>query len=94
MGGSSKLMKAIYEDGLIYYGFVFLISLINVVVIVLLPPDLVHLLTAFERIMHSILTSRAILHIRRVTWEPSVNSHHLHETDVSLEHTFPQTRSV
>ncbi|KAJ8088311.1 hypothetical protein PM082_022383 [Marasmius tenuissimus] len=76
-------MKAIYEDGVIYYGFVFLISLINVVVVTALPHDLIHLLTAFGRIMHSILTSRAILRLRRVAAQPNVRSR-LNETATSV----------
>ncbi|KAF9270510.1 hypothetical protein L218DRAFT_40022 [Marasmius fiardii PR-910] len=64
-GGRSELMKTIYRDGVIYYAYLFLISLINVIVILILPPDLVHLLNSFERVLHSVLTSRAILHIRQ-----------------------------
>ncbi|KAK1230025.1 hypothetical protein PQX77_006908 [Marasmius sp. AFHP31] len=94
MGGRSRFMRAIYGDGAIYYGFVFLVSLINVVVTIVLPADLVHLFTAFERVMHSILTSRAILHIRRVALQPGMDSHHLHETDVTLESMFPSYRSA
>uniref|UniRef100_A0A0W0FE00 DUF6533 domain-containing protein n=1 Tax=Moniliophthora roreri TaxID=221103 RepID=A0A0W0FE00_MONRR len=66
LGGSSELLNAVYRDGVIYYAFIFLVSVINVIVIVTLPPDLVHLLSSFERVLHSILTSRAILHIRNV----------------------------
>ncbi|KAF9255801.1 hypothetical protein L218DRAFT_304369 [Marasmius fiardii PR-910] len=41
-------------------------SLINVIFISTLPDDLIFLLTTFERVLHSALTSRAILHIRQV----------------------------
>ncbi|KAL0056750.1 hypothetical protein AAF712_016640 [Marasmius tenuissimus] len=65
-GGWSELMKAIYRDGALYFALVFLVSLINVIVILLLPEDLVHLLSAFTRTFHSILTSHTILLIRMV----------------------------
>ncbi|KAG7089084.1 hypothetical protein E1B28_010793 [Marasmius oreades] len=65
-GGRSELFTAVYRDGVIYYAFIFLVSLINVVVVLTLPADLVHLLSSFERVLHSLLTSRAILHIRQV----------------------------
>ncbi|KAF9260180.1 hypothetical protein L218DRAFT_962804 [Marasmius fiardii PR-910] len=75
-GGRSELVKTVYQDGVIYYVFLFLISTINVIVILTLPPDLVHLLSSFERVLHSILTSRAVLHIRQVALDHSPYGHH------------------
>ncbi|KAG7089119.1 hypothetical protein E1B28_010827 [Marasmius oreades] len=63
---SSELVNTVYQDGVIYYAFIFLTSVINVIVNVVLPPDLMFLLSSFERVIHSILASRAILHIRQV----------------------------
>ncbi|KAK1235389.1 hypothetical protein PQX77_001390, partial [Marasmius sp. AFHP31] len=71
-GGRSRLMKAIYEDGVIYYGLIFLISSVNVVVILALPIDLCQLLSGFKRVMHSTLASRAFLRIRRVASQSSI----------------------
>lgn len=65
-GGNSHFLNVVYRDGIIYYFCLFLVSTVNVVVINILPPDLVHLLSSFERILHSILTSRIVLHIREV----------------------------
>lgn len=75
-GGSSQLVRVVYRDGVIYYVYIFLVSLVNVIVINRLPPDLVHLLSSFERILHCILTSRIVLHIREIG---AVD--HIHGTD-------------
>ncbi|KAG7089116.1 hypothetical protein E1B28_010825 [Marasmius oreades] len=63
---SSELVKTVYQDGVMYYAFTFLTSVINVIVNIALPPDLMFLLSSFERVIHSLLASRAILHIREV----------------------------
>ncbi|KAG7091667.1 hypothetical protein E1B28_010687 [Marasmius oreades] len=65
-GGSSNLLKVVYRDGVIYYAFIFLVSLVNVIIILILTPDLVHIISPFERVLHSILASHAVLHIRKV----------------------------
>ncbi|KAF9257533.1 hypothetical protein L218DRAFT_1017507 [Marasmius fiardii PR-910] len=56
-GGNSHLLKVICRD---------VVSLINVIVILILPSDFIMLLSPFERILHSILASHAILHIRKI----------------------------
>lgn len=61
---SNSLSTVVYRDGLIYYVFLFGLSLINVVVILCLSYDYVNLLSTFERVMYSILTCRAVLGIR------------------------------
>ncbi|KIK01120.1 hypothetical protein K443DRAFT_678706 [Laccaria amethystina LaAM-08-1] len=58
------LSKVVYRDGLIYYLFLFGLSLVNLVTLLCLPHEYMNLLTALERVMYSILTCRAILHIR------------------------------
>ncbi|KAK1220772.1 hypothetical protein PQX77_016449 [Marasmius sp. AFHP31] len=65
-GGTSNFVKVVYRDGVIYYALVFLVSLVNVIIILILPHDFVHIISPFERVLHSILTSHAILHIRKV----------------------------
>ncbi|KAF9255053.1 hypothetical protein L218DRAFT_379338 [Marasmius fiardii PR-910] len=44
--GRSEFVKAVYRDGVIYYALIFLVSLINVLVVLVLPEDFVHLLTS------------------------------------------------
>ncbi|KAF9261833.1 hypothetical protein L218DRAFT_904922 [Marasmius fiardii PR-910] len=80
MGGYSTLLKAVYQEGLIYYGLIFVVSIMNVVLISTLPRDFATLLAAFERILHSILASRSILHIREVA---SDTGHELPNSTVS-----------
>ncbi|KAF9258457.1 hypothetical protein L218DRAFT_1005016 [Marasmius fiardii PR-910] len=70
-GGKSELLRTIYEGGAIYYVLMFLISVINVIAILTLSPDLVLLLCPFERLLHSILTSRAVLDLRQAAWRRS-----------------------
>ncbi|KAJ8085543.1 hypothetical protein PM082_004361 [Marasmius tenuissimus] len=97
MGGKSELVKTIYRDGIIYYILIFLVSVVNVVVVCTLPRDLVNLLAAFERVLHSVLTSHAILHIRRVaSLKPTVSTICTMEfaataNDSQLERTSPGT---
>ncbi|KAJ8088348.1 hypothetical protein PM082_022421 [Marasmius tenuissimus] len=44
---SSRLMKTIYEDGALYHGFIFLLSVVNVFVILTLPFNMIHLFATF-----------------------------------------------
>ncbi|KAK1220771.1 hypothetical protein PQX77_016448 [Marasmius sp. AFHP31] len=64
-GGTSNLVKAVYRDGIMYYALIFFVSLVNVTIILILPHDYIHIISPFERVLHSILASHAILHIRR-----------------------------
>ncbi|KAJ3503600.1 hypothetical protein NLJ89_g8359 [Agrocybe chaxingu] len=48
LGGNHKLSKVVYQDGLIYYSYLFVLSLINIVVIMTTPPDIVPLLSTTE----------------------------------------------
>ncbi|KAG7100100.1 hypothetical protein E1B28_001880 [Marasmius oreades] len=72
-GGRSELVETIYQDGVIYYALISLISIFNVVVIRTLPLDFVYLLSSFQRVLHSLLTSHAILHIRQVCLQHSTH---------------------
>ncbi|KAG7089134.1 hypothetical protein E1B28_010842 [Marasmius oreades] len=84
-GGRSELVRTVYRDGVIYYALIFLMSTLNVIIVLTLPPDLVYLLSTFERVLHSLLTSRAVLHIRQIalhsTYPETTPSHEL-STDV------------
>ncbi|KAF9259699.1 hypothetical protein L218DRAFT_1003553 [Marasmius fiardii PR-910] len=67
IGGCSRLVQVVYRDGIIYFALIFMVSLVNVTVILILPTDFVVLVVSpLERVLHSILTSRAIIHIRKV----------------------------
>ncbi|ESK91874.1 hypothetical protein Moror_10486 [Moniliophthora roreri MCA 2997] len=66
IGGYSQLFKVIYRDGILYFALISLVSLVNIIVIANLEPQLSLILAPSERVLHSILTSHIVLHIRRV----------------------------
>ncbi|KIM35818.1 hypothetical protein M413DRAFT_325366 [Hebeloma cylindrosporum] len=61
---NTSLMKVVYRDGVLYYLYLFVLSCINIIIVKTLPEDYQPLLSLVERMLHSILTSRVILHIR------------------------------
>ncbi|TDL25273.1 hypothetical protein BD410DRAFT_785159 [Rickenella mellea] len=62
--GRSSLMMVIYRDGLWYFACILVTSIANLAV-VLLAPVILHLfLLGTQRVMHSILCTRILLHIR------------------------------
>ncbi|PPR00253.1 hypothetical protein CVT24_005021 [Panaeolus cyanescens] len=63
-GGDSALYQTVYRDGAIYYLYLFALSTLNIIVIRVLPHGYENLLTGIERCVHSMLTSRVLLHIR------------------------------
>ncbi|KAF8148277.1 hypothetical protein B0H34DRAFT_737676 [Crassisporium funariophilum] len=63
-GGNSALVQNVYRDGLIFYIYLFVLSGVNIIVILTLPPGYIILLASTERCLHSMLSSRVLLHIR------------------------------
>ncbi|KAF9007424.1 hypothetical protein BDQ17DRAFT_1422801 [Cyathus striatus] len=61
---TSELLQTVYRDGITYYIYLFVLSLVNVILVLKLPLDYVNLLSTLERVMQSILGCRVILHIR------------------------------
>ncbi|PFH49147.1 hypothetical protein AMATHDRAFT_63636 [Amanita thiersii Skay4041] len=61
----SWLIKRLYTDGVLYYLFLFAFCVINVAVIFSLPSEYINLLSSLQRVIHSILSGRVILDIRR-----------------------------
>ncbi|KAJ3776015.1 hypothetical protein FB446DRAFT_348522 [Lentinula raphanica] len=65
LGHGSGLTKIVYRDGIIYYIFLVIWSAINAVASISLSgTSLETVLSTYQRVMHTVLTSRAILHIR------------------------------
>ncbi|TFK21548.1 hypothetical protein FA15DRAFT_707132 [Coprinopsis marcescibilis] len=60
----STLIRTLCRDGIFYYVFLFLVSLGEVIVLLLGPPEYADLLTVFQRVMHSILAARVMLNAR------------------------------
>ncbi|KAK1229986.1 hypothetical protein PQX77_006939 [Marasmius sp. AFHP31] len=63
-GGRAGVIKVIYQDGIKFFAVMFLCSMANIMVIVA-NPRFAFLLTSAERVLHSTIASRAILHIRK-----------------------------
>ncbi|EAU85186.2 hypothetical protein CC1G_06202 [Coprinopsis cinerea okayama7 len=63
MGGSSEFVRNVYRDGILYYLYLFVLSLINIIVIVKLPFDMSTILSQFERVLHAVFTGRVVLNI-------------------------------
>jgi len=62
---NSGLVRLIFVDGILYYIALSALTLINLVVILNVPPDLSNILTVFQGVMHSVLTGRMLLQLRR-----------------------------
>ncbi|KAF9465487.1 hypothetical protein BDZ94DRAFT_1307090 [Collybia nuda] len=52
----SRLVKTLYQDGVSYF--------VYVIVLLACPPEYVDLLNTFQRVMHSLLSTRILLHVR------------------------------
>lgn len=60
----NRLVYTLYRDGIFYFVYLFLISVGNIIVLVAGPPEYVDLLNTFQRVMHSVLSTRTMLHVR------------------------------
>ncbi|TDL25182.1 hypothetical protein BD410DRAFT_628878 [Rickenella mellea] len=60
----SSLMTTIYNDGLLYFAYIQAITIANLTVMVSAPADIGMLVVVFQRVLHSVLCSRVLLHIR------------------------------
>ncbi|KAF5346206.1 hypothetical protein D9756_011134 [Leucocoprinus leucothites] len=58
-------MKVVYGEGIMYYVYLVSLSMINVVVILKLPPEYLALLSSPMRSIHAILACRVVLHTRQ-----------------------------
>ncbi|KAL5480477.1 hypothetical protein ACEPAI_1747 [Sanghuangporus weigelae] len=63
---NSFVFKAVFRDGSIFYLYLFVLSMANVIVILTSSADLINLLSVIERVIHSVLTARIILNLRKL----------------------------
>ncbi|KAL5534033.1 hypothetical protein ACEPAG_493 [Sanghuangporus baumii] len=85
--GDTLLMTCILRDGLLYFLFILATSIANVVTILVAPVEIHATLVTFQRVMHSLLCTRVLLHIRSV-----LVKHRFHETTFSpLDSSFSIT---
>jgi len=64
-GDRRAIYNAIYRDGLLYYIWLLVVSIGNITAFFTLPGTNASHLTVFHAVMHSLLTSRLVLNIRR-----------------------------
>ncbi|KAK7682860.1 hypothetical protein QCA50_014246 [Cerrena zonata] len=57
-------VSVLYRDGVVFYIYLFGISVVNLIVIVAAPRDLANLLAIFQRVMHSLLSARVLMNLR------------------------------
>ncbi|KAH8799527.1 hypothetical protein DL96DRAFT_1824255 [Flagelloscypha sp. PMI_526] len=60
----SHLVEIIWRDGLIFFLLIGVVSVFNVVIMFTVPPTYWFVLTPFQLVMHSVATSRILLHMR------------------------------
>jgi len=65
-GGRSELSDTVYRDGTMYYFYLFVLALLNVILVESLPTENVTILIMIERVMHSIFAYRVVLRTRQV----------------------------
>jgi len=63
-GDTSKLMKVVHRDGILFYVYLLVFSVGNVIVINVLPSELWAMLGSLEGVLYSVFSSRIILNIR------------------------------
>lgn len=63
-GGDVALHDVIYRNGIMAYVYLFILSTINVIVVISLPESYLDMLSSVEHVLHSMLTSRVLLRIR------------------------------
>ncbi|KAH8113071.1 hypothetical protein DFH11DRAFT_1602889 [Phellopilus nigrolimitatus] len=68
----STLVLLMYKDGLFYYIYLLSFSLVNLLIAVAAPPEFANWLTTPQRVMHSLLCTRVLLHIRGHSLNPDV----------------------
>jgi len=68
------LMKVVYRDGAMYYIYLCILSTSNAIVAQTFPIQYQELLTPMARVLHSMLASRVLLHIRAQCDLNSTNS--------------------
>ncbi|KAL5514110.1 hypothetical protein ACEPAG_2871 [Sanghuangporus baumii] len=66
----SPLIWQLYKDGLLYYVYLLAFSLVNLITAVAAPPAYTNWLTTPQRVMHSLLCTRVLLHIRSHSTDP------------------------
>ncbi|KAJ7777960.1 hypothetical protein DFH07DRAFT_951039 [Mycena maculata] len=62
----NPLIVALYRDGITYYLFLCIVSAVNVAALLQAPKSLAQLFNTFLRVLHSVLSTRILLHVREI----------------------------
>ncbi|KIK02602.1 hypothetical protein K443DRAFT_677455 [Laccaria amethystina LaAM-08-1] len=92
-GGNIDMHHVIYREGIIMYIYLFALSIVNVVVVCALSAEYVAIIFSVERVLHTLLTSRVVLHIREYMkrQQPSYTDG-LTDLHVDLDASKPENR--
>ncbi|KAG7092745.1 hypothetical protein E1B28_009072 [Marasmius oreades] len=75
-GGTSSLINIFFVDGLSYNGFILASSTANIIVrYKTTPSEYINLLTSLQPVVHSVLTSRMMLHLKQDAVKSSESNH-------------------
>jgi len=84
-GRASYVAATLYRDGIIYYFYLFVITISNIVALSMAPPVYATgILSLFQRGMHSLLAVRIILHLREA------NARTANRTGFSLDYNISE----
>jgi len=78
LGDTSRLLNVVHRDGIMFYVYLLVFSIANVIFINVVPGELRAILSPLDGILYSVFTSRIILNIRAAA-RPSPN-----DTDMEL----------
>ncbi|KDR84624.1 hypothetical protein GALMADRAFT_262781 [Galerina marginata CBS 339.88] len=70
----SRLSQLVYRDGAIYYFYLFIMAILNVVAVVAFPFGYGFVLLPLQRCLHSVLASRVLLNLRLCCYEETTFS--------------------
>jgi len=73
--GISKLHKTLYEDSLLYYSFLFSVSVANTAMLIAGPVVLRPVLASIHRVLHSVSSGRIILNIHEASCKSRAEFH-------------------
>ncbi|XP_006463677.1 hypothetical protein AGABI2DRAFT_120486 [Agaricus bisporus var. bisporus H97] len=91
-GGDSHLLRTVYGDGISFYIYLVVLSIINLIVISRFT-DFVTLLVMLQGTIHSVLACRVVLHIRHLSHVPTSGAENT-EGDWTYESNLPHGHDI
>jgi len=61
---SSPLIYTMFRDGILYFFYLFALSVTNMILVEVTPPEFGNVLLVFQRTIHTVVATRLILHVR------------------------------